>query len=211
MKVFHYSEIGSHDENEDALDVVPHAADSSALICALADGQGGQPGGAAAAQHSVSSCLANAQLFAPRDLLNPFTWVEIGEYVDQTVLHAPEAGYTTFIGLYVTPSFVVGASCGDSAIALLTGGQFLLLTENQYKNPPVGSGAARLTPFAAELNGTWKLLVMSDGVWKYAGWDSISKRGLSETGEMLISNLRNDVVVNSKVVVDDFTVILIEP
>lgn len=30
--------------------------------------------------------------------------------------------------------------------------QFVLLTKHQHKNPPVGSGAARLTPFSARLH-----------------------------------------------------------
>ena len=210
MNILRYSEIGSHNENEDALEVVAHNSDSSLMICALADGQGGQHGGAAAAKCAVSSCLTKAQSISPRDLLNPFTWEEIGEYVDQNVLNVSEAGFTTFIGMCVTDSFVVGASCGDSAIALLIDEKFLILTQGQHKNPPIGSSGARLTPFSAMLGGNWKLLVMSDGVWKFTDWNSIIQTVKSESGENLISNLRNQVISRTKEMIDDFSIILIE-
>ena len=210
MNVFHYSEIGSHNENEDALEIADHNSDSSLKICALADGQGGQHGGAAAAKCAVSSCLVKAQSISPRDLTNPFTWEEIGEYVDQNVAKLSEAGFTTFIGMCVTNSFVVGASCGDSAAALLVDEKFLILTEGQSKNPPIGSCGARLTPFSAFLGENWKLLAMSDGVWKFTGWDSIIQAIKSESGENLISNLRDEVISRTKEMVDDFSIILIE-
>ena len=57
MNILRYSEIGSHNENEDALEVVAHNSDSSLMICALADGQGGQRGGAAAAKCAVFSLV----------------------------------------------------------------------------------------------------------------------------------------------------------
>ena len=210
MKVFQYSEIGSHNENEDALEVVAHNSDSSLMICALADGQGGQRGGAAAAKCAVSTCLAKAQSISPDELLNPFTWEEIGGYVDQNVANTQEAGFTTFIGMCVTNSFVVGASCGDSAVALSVDEKFLILTVGQSKNPPIGSGGARLIPFSALLGEKWKLLAMSDGVWKFTGWDSIIQTIKSESGESFISNSRDEVISRTKEMVDDFSVILIE-
>jgi len=84
-------------------------------------------------------------------LLNPFTWQAIGEAVDRSVSLDADAGYATFIGLALTPSFVIGSSCGDSAVALFLGEKFVQLTEQQHKNPPSGSGAARLTAFSARL------------------------------------------------------------
>lgn len=210
MNIFKYSEIGSHNENEDALEIVKHNYDSSLIICALADGQGGQQGGAAAAKCAVSTCLTKTQSFSPQDLLNTFTWVKIGEYVDQTVANTQEAGFTTFIGMCVTNSFVVGASSGDSSVALLIDEKFIILTEGQYKNPPIGSSGARLTPFSARLNEKWKLILMSDGVWKFADWDTIFQTIKSESGESLISNLRNEVILRTKEMIDDFSIILIE-
>src|SRR2546425_1186513 len=48
IEVFTFSEPGGHAENEDAFEVRPLAPDGTAYLCALADGQGGRSGGAAA-------------------------------------------------------------------------------------------------------------------------------------------------------------------
>ena len=211
MDVFTHSEPGGHVTNEDAIGVVRIPGDPVALICALSDGQGGQAGGALAAQTAVNSCLEKAQRYAVKDLVNPYTWDAIGKAVDHDVSLKPEAGYTTFIGLALIPSFVIGLSNGDSAVALFLNDKFVVLTEQQHKNPPVGSGAARLTPFSARLAHPFKLLVISDGVWKAIGWETIHARGRAANGRELILGLRDLAAeYNGGTLHDDFSVILVE-
>ena len=70
-------------------------------------------------------------------------------------------------------AFVAGASSGDSAALLVAGRHATELTAGQRKDPPVGSGVATAVPFAVTARGPWRLLVMSDGVWKYVGWDRV--------------------------------------
>ncbi len=101
------------------------------VICALADGQGGRDGGGAAAQNAVHLCLEYASTHSPGKLVDPSTWVSICEAVDRQICAFPEAGYTTLIGLTVGPAFVAGASSGDSAVVLLLGDQFVVLTERR--------------------------------------------------------------------------------
>lgn len=72
---------------------------------------------------------------------------------------------------------------------LLSGGREILLTEHQRKNPPVGSGAAYPTAFEARLFPGWKLLVVSDGVWNYVGWEQIAKIAAQNQGNSLIAAL----------------------
>jgi serine/threonine protein phosphatase PrpC len=211
MKVFSHSEPGGHETNEDAIRVTRYADDPITLICALSDGQGGQVGGALAAQTAVDSCLEKTQTYSLNELLKPFTWQAIGAAVDRNVLLKPDAGYTTFIGLALVECFVVGVSCGDSAVALLLRDKFVQLTEHQHKDPPIGSGAARLAPFSARLGEPWKLLLMSDGVWKYTGWEAIVERYRAESGQALISSLRDVAASNNGGrLCDDFSLILIE-
>jgi len=52
---------------------------------------------------------------------------------------------------------------------------------------------------------------MSDGVWKFAGWEAIAERCRAESEQALISSLR-EVAVSSTGgrLLDDFSVILIE-
>jgi PPM family protein phosphatase len=212
MNVYHHTEVGNHPSNEDAIGFVRRGDETDALICALSDGQGGQPGGAPAAQHAVTACLEFAQARPGRELLDPFGWVSVGESVDRSVMRLPEAGFATLVGAAVTSEFVAGASCGDSAAGLLLGDKFVLLTERQQKNPPVGSGAARFTPFSARLFAPWKLLFMSDGVWKYAGWDGIIRLCRSVGGQGLVSSLRDMAADATRGrLMDDFSVVLIEP
>lgn len=211
MRVFSHSEPGGHVTNEDAIGVVRLPGDPVTFICALSDGQGGQAGGAVAAQTAVDSCLEKAQSYKIKELVNPYTWDAIGENVDRNVSLKPEAGYATFIGLVLISSFVIGVSNGDSAVALFLNDKFVLLTEHQHKNPPIGSGSARLTPFSARLEHEWKLLLMSDGVWKYIGWETIIERCVAASGHELISSLRDVAARNTGgKLLDDFSVILIE-
>jgi serine/threonine protein phosphatase PrpC len=211
MKVYTHSEAGGHETNKDAMAATRYSDEPTTLVCALSDGQGGQPGGALAARITVDSCLKNALARPLDELLNPFTWQSIGGVVDRDVAQEPDAGYATFIGLAVSASFVAGASCGDSATVLLLGDKFVRLTEGQHKNPPIGSGAAPLTSFSARLDGSWKVIMMSDGVWKYAGWEAIIERCRAENGQELISGLRE--VAASRTLgklSDDFSIVLIE-
>jgi hypothetical protein len=76
------------------------------------------------------------------------------------------AGYTTLIGFAVSGGHVIGAANGDSALWLAgADGHILDLTARQAKNPPIGSGGAAPTPFAAKMPASWIVLAMSDGVW----------------------------------------------
>ena len=209
--MYSYTEQGYGHQNEDAIASLRHPADSTVLICSLADGQGGRSGGAAASQSAVNACIKTAAGYPPLELADPFIWVSICEAADQHVSAVLDAGYTTLIGLAVIQSFIAGASCGDSAVTLLLGDEFVILTEHQYKNPPVGSGGARLTPFSAHLLEPWKLLVVSDGAWKYVGWDQIENLLRSGVGDRLVPNLRELVLESSGgKLVDDFSAIFIE-
>ena len=211
MRFFTHSEPGGHPTNEDAIGIIRIADDPVALICALSDGQGGQAGGAVAAQTAVDSFLEKAQSCALKELVSPHSWEAIGETVDRSVSLKPDAGYATCIGLVLIPSFVIGISNGDSAVALFLNDEFALLTEHQHKNPPIGSGAARLAPFSARLDEPWKLLLMSDGVWKFIGWETIIKLCGAASGEELMTSLRDVAAKNTGgTLLDDFSLILIE-
>lgn len=211
MKVFSHSEPGGHLTNEDAIGVLPIPGDPMTFICALSDGQGGQAGGVIAAHTAVNSCLKKTQSYALKELLDPYTWEGIGATVDRNVQLKPDAGYATFVGLAVMPSFVIGISNGDSAVALFLNDKFVVLSERQHKNHPIGSGAARLELFSARLDQRWKLLLMSDGVWKFIGWETIIGLCGADSGQELISSLRGVAAKNNGgTLVDDFSVILVE-
>ena len=138
-----FTEVGGHLHNEDFFLVQPHPDDPDCWFCLLADGMGGQPGGARAA------CLAcevamNRALGLPATLFdNPMIWGELLEEADAVVAADAEAGFTTLVGFSVVGTTIFGASCGDSAVVLVDHDvPPTSLTRHQFKNPPVGSGEA---------------------------------------------------------------------
>ena len=141
----------------------------------------------------------------------PSTWLAILARADAAVAADVEAGFTTLIGFCLDGEKVVGASCGDSAVlALGRGVSPCAVTAKQVKNPPVGSGAAFFTPFVAALTKPWIVLAMSDGVWKYVGWDRVVKAA-TEGGQGLVEKLQAGArLPGSGLFPDDFTIVLFE-
>jgi hypothetical protein len=187
--------------------VIPLPGASSAYLCVVADGQGGQAGGACAAAIACHTCLKTASSFRVDQLLSPRTWPAILRQSDETVAIARDAGFTTLIALCLTENAICGASSGDSAILLLNAGQPPhTLTERQVKNPPVGSRGAVFMPFASQLVKPWTLLAMTDGVWKYVGWESVLAVVATEKGRSIIEKLREKALLQrTRLLQDDFT------
>lgn len=203
---------GGHAHNEDAYEVLSHPQDAGFLLCALADGQGGQSGAAASARLACRSALDAASVCLPTRLTDPAVWADLLRRADNAVARAPDAGFTTLVAFCVGPNFVCGASSGDSALLLVNPNRaHLILTERQRKNPPVGSGAAAFVGFAAELRPPWTLVAMSDGVWKYAGWENVLRIASEQQGEGIISSLRRYAALpRTGLLQDEFTVVLVQ-
>ena len=100
---------------------------------------------------------------------------------------------------------------GDSAALVVSGGKAKELTVGQHKNPPVGSGAAAVVPFAAAVTEPWRVLVMSDGVWKYVGWDRVVEIASRAPGPAVIAELQELArLPGSGRFQDDFTLVVLE-
>ena len=66
-------------------------------------------------------------------------------------------------------------------------------------------------PFELKLVGPWKLLVVSDGVWKYAGWDRVWDSLARLSGEEMLDDLKAAARLPATgEFPDDFTAILLE-
>ena len=209
MQYISHSEAGDSHRNEDALAVERHSRAGNALVCVLADGQGGQFGGGVAARLAVETCLNLALNREVEELLRNETWREILHYVDEIVEADANAGFTALIGLFVTPSQICGASCGDSA-ALLIDEKMSELSENQRKNPPVGSGNATPVSFLSPRAPDSQVLLMSDGVWKFIGFEAISAAARAQRGANLVAELRQlQLDGNNGKLPDDFSIIIV--
>jgi serine/threonine protein phosphatase PrpC len=206
-----FSEVGAHEVNEDAFEVRHHPHDKSCWLCFLADGQGGRAGGARAAQLACYDAAEAASRLPPTELARPATWVSILKMADTSVYEDPDAGFTTLIGLCINGGLLAGASCGDSAaLAVLGHGRMERITEGRFKDPLVGSTMAHVVPFGLTLVSPWSVLLMSDGVWKYAGWDCVLAAALKYHGLSVIEALRLAVWHrNGDRYPDDFTIVVI--
>jgi PPM family protein phosphatase len=209
MQTLSFSKAGGHVENQDAFVEGPHPNAASIHLCAIADGQGGRAGGAEAARLACKTAVERASASSPKQLILPWTWQTIFGVADQAVCDDPDAGFTTLITFCLTESHVIGASNGDSAAILFNSGEKpTILTQNQNKNPPIGAGDARAVSFLSKLVSPWTLLAMTDGVWKYAGMETVLKVGSEKRGEAIIHELRARAQLSSGVFQDDFTVVI---
>lgn len=209
IDVVSFSEPGGHAVNEDAFVVLPHPSIPDCWLCALADGQGGRAGGARAARLACDTAIASMLTLNPGEMGEVTTWFSIFRSADEAVRADREAGFTTLVGFCIVMGIVCGASSGDSGALLLHGdGEIEELTAHQQKNPPVGSGAAKFVPFVSNAEPPWTLLAMSDGVWKYVGWDRVIAAGRTHRGQELIDTLAALARLSgSGRFQDDFTVV----
>ena len=211
IRTYFFSAAGGHSVkgNEDAFVLRSLRCEPDCWLVCIADGQGGRTGGAAAAQLAcrIVSEMTGESVRPP--------WNDITSKADAAVAADTVAGFTTLVALTVDESSglqtVSRASSGDSAALAVSGtGELKELTSHQFKNPPIGSSEANFIPFELELVRPWKVLAMTDGVWKYAGWERIRAAASRLSGEALIAELQVSARLRSGEFADDFTVVLLE-
>lgn len=206
-----FSKAGTKHENEDVVSLLRHPKEQEVVLCSLADGQGGQFGGGLAAKIAVEKSLDLASKYSQQQLAKKETWENIMTLTDISVCEHKDAGYTTIVSLCVSNNWVYGSSVGDSAAIVLSGDKKIILTENQRKNPPIGSSGAVTEFFSIKLIKPWKITIMSDGVWKYVGWDFIFKTILSQKGQNIIDTLFSSLMDYQRgYIPDDFSIALIQ-
>ncbi len=218
VEIHSLSLAGELGPNEDACLSCFHPRWQSAALCAVSDGQGGRPGGAAASSLACEAIVGLASECSPLRLHWPITWRSLARRADSRVLAAPGAGFCTLVALAVTARRVSGAACGDSAAVLAVGDDATqFLTSEQQKNPPVGSGNASFTFFTARVSPgkPWTLLLMTDGVWKFTGLDPVIEAAISrEPAPRIIDQLRKAAARNAHLLKrsfrDDFTVMVVQ-
>jgi serine/threonine protein phosphatase PrpC len=211
IRTYSFSAAGGHAVNEDAFVLQPPSG-GAAWLAALADGQGGRSGGRRAAQLACETTIREALALPAGRRCDAKAWADVLGRADAAVAAEREAGFTTLVALCAEENRVAGASCGDSAaLAVGGGGLMRVLTARQFKNPPVGSGEADFVPFELELASPWRVLLMSDGVWKYATWERVCDRAARLAGEELIAELQDAARLKTTgEFQDDFTVVLLE-
>jgi len=206
-----FTEAGGHPVNEDAFLVRQHPDDPDCWLSFLADGQGGRKGGGEAARLACRAALDVASGVRPERLVDGRAWPFLLRLADFAVAADVVAGFTTLIGFCVRNGVLAGASSGDSGVLAVVEGQGREVTAGQRKTPPVGSGEAVFIPFTHTLVEPWKVLVVSDGVWKYAGWEKVVRAATTLSREALVDALKDAArLPGSGRFPDDFTVVVFE-
>jgi hypothetical protein len=211
-RVWSCTEVGGHATIEDAFAVRSHPDEPECLLCAIADGQGGRSGSRLAANLACENCMDRAARIAPETLLRPAAWTPILQAADRMISRHPAAGLTTLAVFCISGDVICGASAGDSAVVLMNGDEDgRILTGRQHKNPPVGSGFSISTGFRSTLVSPWTVLAMTDGVWKFAGWDAILNVAPEQDGQAVIDTLRDRArLPRTGCFQDDFTLVVLQ-
>jgi hypothetical protein len=173
MRFHVHSEPGGKPDNEDHVLVRRHPMAHDLLLCFLADGQGGRAHGAEASQKACKAAWQLAWQSTPSDLLDVSHWEDLLDEVDIAV--SETGGYTTLVGAAFSMEEMAGGSCGDSKLYRHCHETKSIeeWTTLQPRNPPVGSGECQFLTFHREVIEGDRFLILSDGVWKYCGYEPL--------------------------------------
>ena len=181
-------------------------ADGSRLLV-VADGAGGFTGSIEAADMAIAFFSERAACLVRRP--EPSTWAAALAELDGRILSEPAAGETTGVVAFVSEGNVVGASVGDSGAWLVADAGIDNLTQGRWRKPLLGSGSARPIPFGpTPFRG--RLIVASDGLFKYVKRERIRELALSGHVDEAVSALVQDARLPSGGLHDDLAVILCE-
>jgi serine/threonine protein phosphatase PrpC len=210
MIVHFHTEPGGKEMNEDFVIARCHPEAPDTWICILADGQGGRANGARASRTACESAWTQAVARPVHTLFEDGTWLKILRQADKDT--ALTGGFTTLIALSVRRDFAAGASCGDSKVYFKAPSQEDLheWTEHQRKNPPVGSQAANFESFSYPAIEGGRILMASDGVWKYCGYEALRSSFLLPA-DSVTSSLRAAILNRGgSTLPDDFSIVAID-
>jgi PPM family protein phosphatase len=210
MTIISHTEPGDKPSNEDYVIARAHPLSDKGYVCLLADGQGGRDNGAAASRAACEAVWSYAAGLPFKQLFHRGEWLRILRQADQDVSRT--GGFTTLIALAVYSTHAAGASNGDSKTLFMRrreSFEVIEWTQKQRKNPPVGSGAADFQPFSYRTKSGDRILMLSDGAWKYCGADTLRLAFHYPAAEVSYL-LKRSVLKSRPTLPDDFSVLVID-
>lgn len=178
-------QVAANGVSQDRLEVFD--VDVATLIV-LADGAGGMAGAGLAAEMVVDAFRDVSVFDAPSILAS----------LDSRVAAAPRAGETTAVVIATMGDTMWGGSAGDSEAWLLHRHhqhEEVELTRQQRRKR-VGSGSATIQPISATADdeSEYRLLVASDGLFRYASYADIKARvrlpNIDDAADSLLESVR---------------------
>jgi len=196
MQVAVHVEPPSGDDRAVAIEV------AGGYVVALADGAGGTGNGALAAELLIAFVTRRAASARSID------WFDALCAFDDELAMQGRGGETTAVVAFVDAERVRGASVGDSSAWLIdSAGAVADLTASQRRKPLLGSGEALPVEFAAEL-GSRRLLVGSDGLFKYAPAERIAALVMAGPVDAAARAVAATVRLPSGALADDVAVVV---
>lgn len=172
-------------------------------VIVVADGAGGVGGAAVAAQSTCDFMMARAS----QAMGDPRVWADALREADAELFAASHGGLTTAVVVEVNERSICGASVGDSGAWVITDRGIVDLTASQSRKPLIGSGAARPVTFGPMLE-RGRLLVASDGIFKYALRERLAACALAGAIEDAVTALIDAVRLRNGKLQDDVAVVL---
>lgn len=210
MIVHSYSEPGGKSLNEDYVIARRHPSTSDTYVCLMADGQGGRAHGALAARTACESAWSLASNRPAHSLFENGSWLDILRHADEET--SLTGGFTTLIALSVNRESVAGASSGDCKVFFKHPARNEIdeWTDRQRKNPPVGSQSADFVPFVYHVISGGRIMMLSDGVWKYCGYEALKQAFELPAAEVTAHFQRAIFSRAGSTLPDDFSIISID-
>ncbi|WNG37908.1 SpoIIE family protein phosphatase [Archangium violaceum] len=167
------------------------------VVAVVADGAGGTGRGAEAAQGVIDAVRRLGWSSSTQ------TWVELLGRLN----HSLSPAQTTAVIVAVGPTALTGASVGDSEAWWFDGAAEYALTKEQRRKPLLGSGEAMPVGFFHEARGAGRLVLGSDGLWKYVRWERVLE-ALQNPPQEAARRLLESVRYPSGVLPDDVAVVV---
>lgn len=182
---------------------------AGARVLVVADGAGGRAGGRETALAIVNAVERGAAELARGE--DPRAIAEALGALDAELARRPAGGESTCVVAVLRAGAVWGASVGDSVAWLLRPGGQRDLTRDQVRMPMLGSGAAIPVAFGpAPLRPGERLLLATDGLWKYTSAERILEAGLGGPVDRAARTLIECVRLPSGALQDDVAVVLVD-
>lgn len=122
-------------------------------------------------------------------------------------------GYTTLAAAAITRESVTGGSCGDSKLYHFSrrSGNIEEWTSRQFRNPPVGSSECQFMMFHQDLDVGDGLFIVSDGVWKYCGYEALQSAFALADFSTTAAHIRTATLARvGRELPDDFSLIALD-
>ena len=202
MTLLHAIALHPAARNEDRAVVV---AQHGSLVIAVADGAGGMPGGAEAADIVIAATLRAALgVRDERDI------AQLLSAIDAECASSPRAGESTGIVMLVRDDgTIVGASAGDSEAWLIDEIGVVRLTEHQARKRHLGGGTASPTPFRGVLAPTATLVIGTDGLFGYAAREAVIEAASAGDVHSCAQALLAAALAPPVVLADDLAVVVV--